>query len=386
MILYIIVLLFLIFQTSVRGNTVLVTLYAVDLHASPTYLGIIVAATSLFPMFFASYAGRLSDQWGYRFLFIMGTMGTGISLLLPYFYENQLFVLLLSQSLFGLFQIFTIVTVQNLIGALSNKKTRSHHFAVFSLGVSISNFLGPLLTGFSIDHLSFSQTYLLLAIFAIVPGVFIMFNIIHLPRPLTPPIEEKNNFRELLFNRSLRKTYITSGIILTGVGMYEFYFPVYAKSIHLSASLIGIILSCNAVAYILSRLLMKPLVDRFKEESILSGCLFVSAVAFLLIPIFTNPLLLMISSFIMGLGLGCCQPLSIVMAYNASPQGRTGEVLGIRLTINKSVQFLVPIILSPLGSLFGFSPVFWSNSILFLLSSYSLSEKKHFSKGNLFNK
>lgn len=40
MVLYVLVALFLIYQTSVRGNTILVTLYAIDLNASAFYLSI----------------------------------------------------------------------------------------------------------------------------------------------------------------------------------------------------------------------------------------------------------------------------------------------------------------------------------------------------------
>jgi len=126
--------------------------------------------------------------------------------------------------------------------------------------------------------------------------------------------------------RSLRKTFITSGIILTGVGLYEFYFPIYGKTLGLSASTIGVIVSCNALAYILSRLLMQWLLRKFKDETVLGACLTISSIAFFLIPLFEQSLFLMVISFIMGLGMGCCQPLSIVMAYNRSPRGRTGEV------------------------------------------------------------
>lgn len=64
------------------------------------------------------------------------------------------------------------------------------------------------------------------------------------------------------------------------------------------------------------------------------------------------------------------------MAYNRSPKGRTEEVLGIRLTVNKTVQFLVPILFGSVGSLLGFFPVFWSNAVLLLFSGFSLIEKK----------
>lgn len=376
MIFYIIVILSLIYQTSVRGDTVLVTLYAMGLHASSIYLGIIVASTSLFPMLFAAYAGRLSDRMGFRLPLVISMLGTGIALLLPYLFRDQLFILLVSQSLFGLCQIFTIVTMQNLIGALSNKETRSHYFSIYTLGVSISNFLGPLITGFSIDHFQFHLTFLMLAVIAMIPAVFFCFNMIKLPKAIDKELEQKNSFVELLLKRSLRKTFITSGIILTGVGLYEFYFPIYANHLGLSASTIGVILSCNAIAYILSRLCMQWMMKKFKEETILGGCLTISAIAFFLIPLFDHYVLLMIISFIMGLGLGCCQPLSIVMAYNRSPKGRTGEVLGIRLTLNKTVQFLIPILFGSLGSMVGFFPVFWSNAVLLLCSGYSLIEKK----------
>ena len=174
----------------------------------------------------------------------------------------------------------------------------------------------------------------------------------------------------------MRKTFITSGIILTGVGLYEFYFPIYGKTLGLSASTIGVIVSCNAIAYILSRLVMQWMLKKFKEESVLGGCLTISALAFFLIPFFEKSVFLMVISFIMGLGMGCCQPLSIVMAYNRSPKGRTGEVLGIRLTVNKTVQFLVPILFGSVGSVLGFFPVFWSNAFLLFFSGYSLFEKK----------
>ncbi|MGG1399010.1 MFS transporter [Bacillus salipaludis] len=376
MILYIVVLLALIYQTSVRGNTILVTLYAMDLHASSTYLGLIVASTSLFPMLFAAYAGRLTDRIGPRLPLISGMFGTGIALLLPFLFKNELFILLISQSLFGLCQIFTIVAIQNLIGALSSEDTRSKYFSTYTLGVSVSNFLGPLITGFSIDHMHFGLTFVILAIFSIVPGLFFIFNTINIPKVAHRKEEQNNRFVELLLKRSLRKTFITSGIILTGVGLYEFYLPIYGKSLGLSASTIGMIVSCNAIAYILSRLFMQWTLKKFKDETVLGGCLTISAVAFFLIPLFDQSIILMVVSFIMGLGMGCCQPLSIVMAYNHSPKGRTGEVLGIRLTVNKTVQFLVPILFGSVGSLLGFFPVFWSNAALLLFSGYSLIEKK----------
>ncbi len=58
--------------------------------------------SSLFPMLFAVYAGRLSDRVGFRLPLVAGMIGTSIALLLPYMFKDQLLVLIVSQSPFGL--------------------------------------------------------------------------------------------------------------------------------------------------------------------------------------------------------------------------------------------------------------------------------------------
>lgn len=367
-------LLFAIFQVSVRGNIVIISLYAMELHASTLQLGFIVAATALFPMIFAVYAGKASDRIGFRFPLVFSTFAAGLALLLPFLFQDELFILIVSQSLFGLAHIFTLVTIQNLVGAMSSQVNRSKNFAAMSLSISIANLIAPFITGLSIDHLDYHWTYLLLSVIAIVPGLFFTFK--KLPVPNGESKEEASrSFMDLLGYRPLRSVLITSGIILTGIGIYEFYFPIFGKHIGLSASAIGIILSINASANFIVRLFMQRLIQKYKEEMVLSGCLFVSAGAFVLMPFFENFYLLAMVSFLMGLGLGCGQPLSIVMAYSRSPKGRTGEVLGVRITVNKMVQFIVPIAFGSLGSLFGFFPVFWSNGLLFIISGYLMIKK-----------
>jgi MFS family permease len=372
---YAVVLLALLFQTSYQGNIVLTTLYAVHLHASPGFLGVIVALSAVFPMLLAVYSGRMSDRIGFRLPLIFGTLGASAALLLPFLFKNQLNILLISQSLFGLAQIFTIVTIQSLTGALSHSGNHARNFFILSLGTSIGELLGSLVTGFSIDSFHYDMSYLMLSVFALIPGLVFLCNFIKMPKIVKKMENDQKKFIDLLESRSLRKIFITSGIILTGIFMFQFYFPVYGRSIHLSASQIGIVLSVNTSAYFIVRLFVARLMEKYHEAFILGICLLLSSVGFVLIPVFTNYVLLLVLSFCMGLGLGCCQPLSMAMAYNRSPLGRTGEVLGVRLTVNKLAQVLVPIVSGPLGGLFGFFPVFWSNAALFLYGGLSMFQK-----------
>lgn len=358
-----IVFLTLLFQIALKGNILLAPLYGLHLQATPTMLGIIIAAGSIMPMLFASIVGRLSDKISIRLLLIVGMLGSAASLAAIFFLPKGIAVLLIVQLVFGFFQIVTVVSSQNLVGMLSTSNNRGQNYASYTLCVSIANLIGPLIVGITIDAFSYETAYLVMAIFAAIPGTFFIWIQLQISRPAASQNVVNKSFLQLLLNPQLRTVFVTSGIILTGVGLFEFYFPIYIDSLGISATVIGMLVSLNALAFIISRLVMRPLQKKYRPEQIIGGCLSIAALAFFALPFTETVWLLAIISFVMGLGLGCCQPLSIVMAYDYSPAGHSGEVLGIRLTVNKAVQFSVPIIFGGLYFL-GFFLIFWFNTIL----------------------
>lgn len=348
-----------------RSNLMLTTLYAINLDASTFEIGIMSGLVAFFPMILGVYAGRISDRVGYRLPYIFGSFGLCVALLLPYLIRDQLFILYVSQMIYGLAFVFLLVNMQNLVGGLSTPETRPKNYAIYSMGVSSSNLFGPLVTGFTIDHFGFNNAYLVLAASAAITGLSIVSGLIKLPPP-TPKEQRpaQSNIKELLISKELRMVYISSGIVLIGVGIFDFYFPIYGERIGLSASIIGTLFSINAAAFFLVRFAMPWLVNKFNEERVLIACLLVAGLAFTMMPLFGGAITLGIAAFVLGIGLGCGQPISMVMAYSASPPGRTGEVLGVRLTVNKAVQFLVPVIFGSVGTLAGAFPIFWSNALM----------------------
>jgi MFS family permease len=129
---------------------------------------------------------------------------------------------------------------------------------------------------------------------------------------------------DLIRSAPLQRAYIAAGIIETGGELYNFYMPIYGHSIGLSASVIGMILGTYAVAVLLTRLVMSALVKRSSEEGVLCGSLALAAVACVVFPFVTSVYMLAGISFVLGLGLGCCGPLSMVITYNRAPEGRSG--------------------------------------------------------------
>jgi MFS family permease len=354
--------------TCLRASRVVVSLLAIELGAEQFIIGLLIAMYSLFPALLALYAGRLSDRHGTRLPMLLGSSGLVLGLLLPCAYP-VLPALFVSAALFGMSYVFYHVAVQNLLGTISGDTDRTRNFNNYTLMISLGGFIGPLFAGFAIDHAGYRWTYLTLALVALVPVItqLLAGGSGHAPRPPGGKRAERSQLagaRDLLAQAPLRRTLIGSAAVLTGTDLFQFYMPIYGHSIGLSASKIGFVLSMVAVAAFVVRIGLPAMVRRAGEERLLAGSLFFGAATYLLFPFFTDVTVLTAIAFMLGLSLGCGQPLSLMMAYARSPQGRSGEVLGLRLTINNFTHIAVPLAFGSLGSLFGLAPVFWINALM----------------------
>ncbi len=376
MAIYLTSLLSILNQIGVKGSKMLVALYAIELGASPLAIGALVSTYAVFPLLLAVYAGRVSDRRGVRRPMIYGSLGMTAGLVLPAAFPG-LPALFASCALIGTASLFFHVSVHNLVGSLGEGHARTRNFGTFSLAASLSGLLGPLLAGFAIDRSGHLPTYLLLAAIACVPALVLAFHAGFIPARVRASREDqRGGLKDLLGSPSLRRTFVTSGLIITGIDLFNFYMPIYGRSIGLSASVIGIVLGMQAAAAFAVRLWMPRLARRFGERSVLTGSLLVAGLTYFAFPAVANPMLLGLISFVLGLGLGCGQPLSIVLTYNDSPPGRAGEALGLRLTVNKFTQIAVPIAFGSLGTAAGVFPVFWANAVLLLIGGWLSAERR----------
>jgi MFS family permease len=359
-----------------RGAKMLASLAALNLGASSFEVGLLAALFPVFPLLLAVYAGRISDRVGVKIPMIAGSvmMAAGLCVPLAWSGMNGLFA---AAILIGFGHIFFHVSAHNLIGSYGEGEARVRNFATFSLGGSLSAFFGPALTGFSIDGLGFTATYIVLAGVALVAPVILLAVPRMVPKRTAHSPERGGGSMELLAIPGLRRTLIMSGVTLTGVELFTFYFPVYGRSIGLSASVIGLVMASYAVAAFIVRMAMNRATRTLGEIGVLTASLLMAGVTFLLVPLVSQALLLAVVAFLLGIGLGCAQPLTIILTYNHAPKGRSGEALGMRLTVNKLTQILVPLVFGAMGSAFGLIPVFWANGVfLFAGGLVSLAERK----------
>jgi len=164
--------------------------------------------------------------------------------------------------------------------------------------------------------------------------------------------------------------------VITGLDLFQLYMPLYGHSVGLSASAIGMVLGAFAAASFVVRAMLPMLVRRHGEEATLLYSLLLAAATCLLIPFFSSAVVLGAIAFVLGLGLGIGQPLTVILTYNQSPAGRAGEALGLRIAINNSIHVVVPAVFGAVGTLFGLAPVFWANSVFLAGGGYASRKSK----------
>jgi len=367
---YLILLVTLLNHMSFKGSKILISLFAIDLGATPMTIGVLFAMYSVFPVFLSVYAGQVSDRLGFRLPMIFGSVGLLCGLLLPYFVPN-LTALFVSATLIGMCYIFYIVSVQHLIGAIGEGVARTRNYSIFSVFIGLTSLLGPTTAGFAIDAIGHRSTYLLLSVFPLIPIAILMFLRRYLPRPHHHD-EPRTGHRvmDLLGNVPLRRVLVTAGILETGNELVNFLLPIYGHSIGLSASQIGLVIGAYATSLLFIRALMPALVRYWSEERVLSGSMLLAGLTCLAFPFVETFALLLAVSFVMGLGLGCGAPLSLVLAYNRAPAGRSGEAMGLRQTVNKGTEVLVPVIFGTLSTALGMLPVFWLDALMLSIGGW----------------
>lgn len=363
-----ITLLTLAMQGGHMGSRVVASLLALNLGAGPMLIGVLIAAYSIFQLAFALVVGRISDRYGSRRPMLGGAIAFGCGLIIPAV-SPTLPALFISAPLIGIGFVFFNVAAQNLAGTLGNAEERTRNFSTMSLGYSSGHMIGPVLAGIMIDRHGFGAAYIAFALMTLA-AILALALTRQLGAHGARSEAASSSAFDLMRLPSLRRMIIVSGLVTTGWDLYTFYVPIYGHSIGLSASTIGTILGAFAAASFIVRVALPVLTKRFSVETVLAAAMCLAALLFLPFTFITFVPALLALSFGIGLTLGVSQPLTLNLTYNRSPAGRSGEVTGLRLTINNITHIAVPLAAGSIGALLGIAPVFWASAGILLVSGY----------------
>lgn len=341
------------------GGRVTLTLYAIKLHAPTLVVGLLVSLLSVVPMFLSVHMGRWSDRVGVfkPSLTALVIIVTGI--LLPAL-QASVAILCIASIMLGSGFMLIHIAINNAVGHASTVVQRPQAFAILSLGFSTSSVLGPVISGFTIDHVGHAATFVTLAVFPALALVVLLLT----RRNGQPPVSHASpsvdaHVMDLLRDPPMRAVFVLSGLFSMGWDMFFFMTPVQGSRIGLSASAIGMLMGTFGAATFVVRLAMPWLSRRVSEWQTLTFALCATAFVYLLFPLFTALPVLLLLAFFLGLSLGTAQPMVLSLIHRVAPAGRTGEAVGVRGTLINVSQVFMPILFGGLGTAAGLVPAFW---------------------------
>lgn len=362
-------------QWMLNATRPLIALQASELGASTAMIGWLAATYGIFPLLVAIKAGKIADRFGVKLPVLFGVSGMMAGTAIP-FWMSGLEALFLSQAVVGLTQIFINVSLQNIVGNASDEKERDRRYSTYTLGASSGALIGPVTGGYMAERFDFETAYLGAAILGVLPLLLAL----RIPGRLGRRRGESGgdggggvrliDTLRLLQLGPFRKALVISSLVLFSKDVFVLYFPIYGASIGLSFVVIGWILTIQGAVSIAVRVVLPHLTNRWGRERVLAVSLIAGAFSFILFPMSDSVIWIAVFSALLGAGMGCGTPISMSSAYQASPAGRTGEALGLRLANNRLTQVVGPLFFGWLGSLFGFFAIFYVSAALLLGGTY----------------
>jgi MFS family permease len=266
--------------------------------------------------------------------------------------------------------MFVHIGMNAVIGAHGGPEQRPMNFAWLALAFSISGSAGPLVAGFAIEGLGHRAAFLLLAFFPLAAGVMLWLRKRPLPRPERHPHAGDHHLLDLFRVEGLRRAFLVSGTLAMGWDLYAFLMPLYGARLGIAAGSIGVIMATFAVATFVVRLAMRVLIRRVRQWIIIIASMTVAGVSYALFPLASSTPLLMALSFLLGLGLGCAQPVIMALLYEAAPPGRQSEAVGVRTTMINASQTFIPLTSGALAGALGMAPVFGALAAVLLAGAW----------------
>ena len=370
---YRILLLTILCHLTFAGVRVTLSLYALHLKASPLIVGILISLLAAVPLLFSVSWGRMIDRIGVQKPLLIGS-GATLAAALIAAASPGLETLFIVSALSGSGFMLIHICVNQVAGMLGTPEQRPRHFSLLALAFSTSGFLGPSLAGFAIDLVCHRLTFLMLSISA-TAGIILL---------ITKPIQLKSatnhsshsqpkRLMDLFRIRDLRRVFITSAILSMAWDLFTFVTPIHGTQLGLSATKIGLILGAFGSAIFIVRLILPMLILHLSEWPLLIGGMIATGLAMVIFPLIHEVSLLMAIAFVTGLAIGGTQPMIMALLYNTAPEGRGGEVVGVRTFLINVTQAGIPLLFGVVGATLGMTPVFWCMAAALLIGGIYIS-------------
>ncbi len=266
----------------------------------------------------------------------------------------------------GVGNILITVAGQAYVASLGTHGSRANDFAVFGFASAFGHLIGPLLGGMISTNLGRSVAFGGLGVAGIAVALISLF----LPSAETAPARAKPKAddpegarelakvaRGLLRDPRAQMSIIISGCALGAFSINTSFYPVFLEGMGYSDGTIGALGSVRQLSALIVRPALGYLVGGFGARRTVQGVLLIGAIAIGVTPLVGALVPLALLAALGGTTTALTQPISMIMMAEGADDEHRGLAMGLRLTGNRLVQFVGPIIL---GVIVGYLGISWS--------------------------
>lgn len=327
----------------------------------PVAVGVLIALFALAQVFLALPDGRYAQRHGLhrpmRLAAWVATPATLLAVAWPTFG-----VLCATALACGAATGLAMITLQRHVGLMAQGPAELRQvFSWLALGPSVSNFLGPMLTGVLIDTWGFRAAYLLAALLPPL-ALWWIWRVPELPgrtQEEGAPSGGRRSSWDLLRLPGFAGLMVVNWLLASCWDVHTFLVPVIGHERGLSATLIGAILGAFALAATAVRLLIPVLAGRLQESRVIATAMLATAALFGLYPLVVHPWAMGALSMLLGVALGSVQPMVMSTLHQITPPSRHGEAIGLRAMAINGSSVVMPLLFGSAGTLVGAGVVFW---------------------------
>ncbi len=341
----------------------LLPLYAQNMGASATEIGLIFSSFALARAISNPFAGAVADRMNMKPLMLTGIFAYTL-LSFTYVIASRPFHLVLIRAFHGMASAFVIPLAFTYAANISRKGEEGLFMGTINMGLLFGMGAGPLIGGLIKDRFGLNAAFYSLSGLS---GLAMITAILILPSMRRVYTRE----RPAVFT-SIVKDPVMLGLLLfrvinaLGSGSLMVFVPLLAKDYGLSSTMIGMLISANIF---LTGILQRPIGRISKKENslfmIVAGSV-ISAVTLACLPFGKGIVEYFILSCVMGFGSAVSIPASSILMVEHGKQAGMSTTMGIFDTAMSVGMILGPLFSGVVMDLMGIAWVFYAGGIVCL--------------------
>jgi MFS family permease len=367
--------------------SVIMPLWALELGASPIFIGLIISSRQILVITMAVHGGALLDRFGPRLvIFLSGVVGGLTMALFPFF--PYLAVIIVLQAISGFAETTAWIGAQALVGRILGGQPV--YAGRMTSSARVGSFIGPVLVGLTWKYVGADAAFWFMGAWVFMAGASA------LTLPTTPPAaapETKSAAEEaqsepepeakaqrapprkrtsvlpsfadyattyrLLLLPAVALVIAVTFMRQTGSGIQSSFYGVWLKQAGYDADAIGLFLGVSNAASAASALTVGFLTRRFAEHWALIAATVLAIAAIAVTPLLEGFWILLIAIMLRGVGQGWNFPIMVAIASRAVGQHLQGRVVALRITFNRLGGALVPFLMGVLAEIVGIEAAFY---------------------------